>query len=175
MIFIQYFLGDSLGGTAFLAFCRFPDSAVFGQNRPLLWNLIIALFQSENRPGCSGPGLGETADGRNCSSGAGRAPGGFSRNSCPSDARLVARGGGMGGCGAWWLLTPSTRRPCRPQLPARPAGWWVWSTMGGGRGTGGTGRAVGALALCRLQQPTWPKRGVLGQALGRVALYTSFG
>ncbi|XP_025769148.1 WD repeat-containing protein 31 [Puma concolor] len=102
---------------------RFPDSAIFGQNLPFLWNLIIALFQLENRPGCSGPGLGETADERNCSSGAGRAPGGFSRNSCPSDARLVARGGGMGGCGAWWLLTPSTRRPCRPQLPARPAGW----------------------------------------------------
>lgn len=109
------------------------------------------LFSGTSPPRCSSqkPGLGALgpASGRRPASGTGvrgrgESPEAFRRGSLPSDARVVARGGGAGGCGAWWLRTPSTLRRSRPQLPARPARPVGMEHEVGGKGcSGGGGRA----------------------------------
>lgn len=147
MTFIRYFPGAWYGDTAFLAFCGFPDSAVF-----------IAWFQSENRAERSGPGLGETSGERNCSSGAGGAPGGFYAGTPALATRAsllgavvwepVERGGSL-----WsrWLPTLCTLRLRRPQLrPGPPAGGYGARAGGKGDGRdaqgGGSPRALQAAA-----------------------------
>lgn len=115
--------------------------------------------------GALGPASGRRPANGTGVRGRGERPEAFRGDSCPSNARLVARGGGAGGCGAWWLRTASTLHPRRPQLLAPPARRWVWSTRSGVRGADGgwgAGGVVGALA--HLQPRTWSKRGVRSRA-----------
>lgn len=138
MTFIQYFLRDYYGGTAFLALHRFPWGARSGGTTvPFSGTSPPHQSRQKTELGALGPASGSRPANGTGVRGRGERPEAFREDSCPSDARLVARGGGAGGCGAWWLRTPSTLRPRRPQLPAPPARRWVWSTRWGVRGAGG--------------------------------------
>ena len=156
---------------SFLGLHRFSGSAVLGT-----W----ILFSGTSSTHCCSEKAGRGALGSNPGDvrraerrfgGRRGRPEGFRQNSSTSDARLVAKGGGVGGCGAWRPRMPSSSASSvgLSFQPDRPAGGYG-ARGGRKRRSWREGRWEPSLSLSRSRLPG--RRGervpLAGLALGGV-------